>query len=46
MSTLSTVVIAIFITLGLGLFLNAYFKGKKVLQKIRDQSRTRNFPVE
>jgi hypothetical protein len=46
MSTLSNVAMVICITLGLGLFLNAYFKGKKVLQKIRDKSYARNLPVE
>jgi ABC-type sugar transport system permease subunit len=46
MSTLSNVIMIIFISIGLALFLNAYFKGKKVLRKIQDQSRTRNFPAE
>ena len=46
MLTLNNVLIIVSIALGLGLFLNAYFKGKKVLRKIRDQAYIRNLPIE
>jgi hypothetical protein len=46
MLTLNNVLIIVCIALGLGLFLNAYFKGKKVLRKIRDQAYIRNLPIE
>ena len=48
MSTLNNVLIIVCIALGLGLgmFLNAYIKGKKVLRKIREQAYIRNLPTE
>ena len=46
MSTLSNVILLVFIATGLALFLNAYFKGKKVLRKILDKSYARNLPAE
>ena len=46
MLTLNNVLIIASIALGLGIFLNAYFKGKKIIRKIRDQACIRNFPVE
>ncbi|MDH6250087.1 hypothetical protein M2129_002094 [Polynucleobacter sphagniphilus] len=46
MSTLNNVLIIICIALGLGMFLNAYIKGKKVLRKIREQAYIRNLPIE
>lgn len=46
MSTLNNVLIIVCMALGLGMFLNAYIKGKKVLRKIRDQAYIRDLPIE
>ena len=46
MLTLSNVLMIICITLSFGLFLNAYFKGKRVLRKIREKSYPKSLPAE
>jgi len=46
MLNLSNVLMIICITLGFGLLLNAYYKGKRVLQKIREKTYPKSLSAE
>ncbi|CAM3800430.1 hypothetical protein [Polynucleobacter antarcticus] len=46
MFTLINVLMFIGVIAGLGLFLNAYYKGKKVLGKLKDKHAPKTWPIE
>jgi hypothetical protein len=46
MSLLSNVLVFVCVAAGLGLFFNAYYKGKKALKKIQDKNRPKSWPAE